>query len=53
VATSTVEKYRPRPKKPLSPTWKTVVKNHVQDVVAMDVFVVPTVTFWVLFVVGR
>ncbi len=50
VATSTVEQYRPRPKNPLSPTWKILVKNHVQDVVAMDVFVVPTVTFWVLCV---
>jgi hypothetical protein len=27
-----------------------LVKNHVQDVVALDVFVVPTVTFWVLCV---
>jgi len=27
-----------------------LVKHHVQDVVAMDVLVVPTVTFWVLFV---
>jgi putative transposase len=50
VAKSTVEKYRPRPKKPLSPTWKTFLKNHVQDLVAMDFFVVPTVTFRVLFV---
>jgi putative transposase len=50
VAKSTVEKYRPRPKKPPSPTWKTFLKNHMQDVVAMDFFVVPTVTFRVLFV---
>src|SRR5207249_728946 len=32
VATSTVETYRPRPKQPPSPTWQTLVKNHVQDV---------------------
>jgi transposase InsO family protein len=50
VAKSTVEKYRPRPKKPLSPTWKIFRKNHVQDLVALDFFVVPTVTFRVLFV---
>jgi putative transposase len=50
VATSTVETYRPRPKQPPSPTWKTFLKNHVQDLVAMDFFVVPTVTFRVLFV---
>lgn len=29
VAKSTVEKYRPRPKQPPSPTWKTFLKNHV------------------------
>jgi transposase InsO family protein len=50
VAKSTVEKYRPRPKKPSSPTWKTFLKNHVPDLVALDFFVVPTVTFRVLFV---
>ena len=50
VAKSTVETYRPRPTKPPSPTWKTFLKNHVQDLVALDFFVVPTVTFRVLFV---
>jgi hypothetical protein len=45
-----MEKYRPRPKNPLSPTRKILVKNHVQDVVALDVLVVSTVTFWVLCV---
>jgi putative transposase len=50
VATSTVEQERPRPKKPLSPPWKTFLKNHVQDWVALDCFVVSTVTFQVLFV---
>jgi putative transposase len=50
VAKSTVEKYRVRPQKPPSPTWKTFLKNHVQDLVALDFFVVPTVTHTVLFV---
>ena len=50
VAKLTVEKYRLRSKRPPSPTWKTFLKNHVQDVVALDFFVVPTVTFRVLFV---
>jgi putative transposase len=50
VAKSTVEKYRPRPKHPPSPTWKTFLKNHMQDLVALDFFVVPTATFRVLFV---
>ena len=39
-----------RPQKPPSPTWKTFLKNHVQDLVALDFFVVPTVTHKVLFV---
>jgi transposase InsO family protein len=50
VAKSTVEKYRVPPQKPPSPTWKTFLKNHVQDLVSMDFFVVPTVTHKVLFV---
>jgi putative transposase len=50
VAKSTVETYRMRPQKPPSPTWKTFLSNHVQDLVACDFFTVPTVTFRVLFV---
>ena len=45
VAKSTVEKYRVRPSKPPSPTWKTFLNNHVRDLVAIDFFVVPTVRF--------
>jgi putative transposase len=50
VTKSTVEKYRMRPPKPPSPTWKTFLTNHVQDLVALDFFVVATVTHKVLFV---
>jgi transposase InsO family protein len=50
VAKSTVETYRIRPRKPPSPTWKTFLANHMQDLVALDFFVVPTVTCKVLFV---
>ena len=50
LAESTVETYRGRPQKPPSPTWKTFLTNHVQDLVALDFFVVPTVTYTVLFV---
>jgi putative transposase len=50
VAKSTVEKYRPSGRKPPSPTWKAFLANHVQDLVALDFFTVPTVTFRVLFV---
>jgi putative transposase len=50
VTKSTVEKYRMRPPKPPAPTWKTFLTNHVQDLVALDFFVVPTVRCKVLFV---
>jgi transposase InsO family protein len=50
VAKSTVETYRMRPQKPPSPTWKAFLNNHIRDVVALDFFVVPTVTHKVLFV---
>jgi transposase InsO family protein len=50
VAKSTVEKYRMRHRKPPSPTWQTFLKNHMEAVVALDFFTVPTVTFRVLFV---
>jgi transposase InsO family protein len=50
VAKSTVETYRPSGRKPPSPTWKAFPANHVQDLVALDFFTVPTVTHTVLFV---
>ena len=50
VSKSTVEKYRPRNRKPSSPTWKAFLANHVKDVVACDFFTVPTVQCRVLFV---
>jgi transposase InsO family protein len=50
VTKSTVERYRVRPQKPPSPMWKAFLSNHIRDVVALDFFVVPTVTHKVLFV---
>ena len=50
VAKATVEKYMVRSRKPLSPTWRAFLENHVKDVVSVDFFVVPTITFRVLFV---
>ncbi len=50
VAKATVEKYMVRPKKPSSPTWRAFLDNHVKDLLSIDFFVVPTVTFKVLFV---
>jgi len=50
VAKSTVEKYRTRLEKPPSPTWKTFLRNHRQDMVGLDFFTVPTATYKALFV---
>lgn len=50
LAESTVAKYMVRPKKPPSPTWKAFLANHVDQIAAIDFFVVPTATFRVLYV---
>ena len=47
---STVAKYMVRPRKPPSQTWRAFLDNHVQNLVAMDFFTVPTASFRVLFV---
>ena len=50
MAKSTVEKYRIRPLRPASPSWRAFLKNHLSEIVALDFFTVPTVSFKVLFV---
>ncbi len=50
VAKSTVEKYRVRPPKTSSPTWKAFLNNPIDELVAIDFFVVPILDFRVLFV---
>ena len=47
VAKSTVDKYRVRSRKVPSPAWKAF---HVNDVVSIDFFIVPTIRFKLLFV---
>ena len=39
-----------KPKNPPSQTWKTFLKNHADQIVAMDFFTVPTIFFKVLHV---
>ncbi len=50
VAKSTVERYRTRPSRPASPSWRAFLKNHATELVAIDFFTVPTIRFTVLFV---
>jgi len=50
VSQSTVAKYMQRPRRPPSQTWRTFLTNHASQIMAADFFVVPTVTFRLLFV---
>jgi transposase InsO family protein len=49
VAESTVAKYRARRTRPPSPTWRSFLANHAGGLAAVDFFVVPTVTFRLLY----
>jgi hypothetical protein len=44
VSQTTVAKYMPRHRRPPSQTWRTFLANHLNQIAAADVFVVPTVT---------
>src|SRR6202521_3291018 len=50
VSQATVAKYMVRHRKPPSQRWRTFLKNHMQTLVSADFFVVPTITFRLLFV---
>jgi hypothetical protein len=50
VAQSTVSKYMTRPSKPPSQTWKMFLRNHAEAIAAIDMCVVPTLNFDLLFV---
>jgi transposase InsO family protein len=49
VAQSTVSKYMVRSKLPPSQSWKTFLRNHANAIAAIDLCVVPTLTFERLF----
>jgi hypothetical protein len=50
VSESTVAKYMRRHPRPPSQTWRTFLTNHASQIMAADLFVVPTVTFRRYFV---
>jgi hypothetical protein len=50
ISQATVSKYMVRHRRPPSQTWRTFLDNHLRNLVAVDFFTVPTVTFKVLFV---
>lgn len=49
VAELTVAKYMRRSSPRPSSTWRTFLEAHLSDIVAIDFFVVPTITFHLLF----
>jgi putative transposase len=49
VSQATVAKYMARHRKPPSQSWRTFLRNHAKDLVSIDFFVVPTITFQLLF----
>ncbi len=50
IAQSTVAKYMVRWRRPPSQSWKTFLRNHAAGVAAMDLLVVPTIDFRLLYV---
>jgi putative transposase len=50
VSQATVAKYMPRRDSPPSQPWRTFLANHVDQIMAADFLVVPTVTYQLLFV---
>ena len=49
IAAATVGHYMVRRRPPPSQTWRTFLTNHIGQLVSVDFFVVPTLTFRVLF----
>ena len=49
VAQSSVAKYMVKRSGPPSQGWKTFLRNHAPDIAAMDLFVVPTISFGLLY----
>lgn len=49
VGQTTVAKYMAKRRTPPSQGWKTFIRNHANDIVAMDMFVVPTISFRLLY----
>ena len=50
IGETSVSKYLVRSRKPPSQTWRTFLKNHIQSLVSVDFFTVPTIQFQILYV---
>ena len=49
VAQSTVAKYMIKWPRPSSQTWRTFLRNYAPDIAAIELFVVPTISFGLLY----
>ncbi|MGH6675960.1 MAG: hypothetical protein ACRECE_07035 [Xanthobacteraceae bacterium] len=49
VGQTTVAKYMAKRRRPPSQGWKTFLYNHADGIAAMDLFVVPTISFQLLY----
>jgi hypothetical protein len=49
VAQSSVAKYMVKRRGPPSQGWRTFLRNHAPDIAAMDLFVIPTISFNLLY----
>ena len=49
IAQSSVHKYMVKRRGPPSQGWRTFLRNHASDIAAMDLFVVPTISFDLLY----
>jgi hypothetical protein len=49
VGQTSVAKYMARRRRPPSQGWMTFLRNHADGIVAMDLFVVPTISFRLLY----
>ena len=50
ISQATVGKYMARRLGPPSPTWRSFLRNHADGIAALDMFVVPSARFRLLFV---
>ena len=50
IGETSVSKYMMRRRRPPSQTWRTFLENHVQSLVSVDFFTVPTIRFQILYV---
>jgi putative transposase len=50
ISETSVAKYMVRHRKPPSQSWRTFLDNHINSLVSVDYFIVPTIRFQVLYV---